>query len=342
MLPWKSWFYLFYIPPLLCKVMSVEFQLAPLNSTVLQGSDAQFNATVQGPWQVMTWTVGTTLVLIFSETTENKSSDQFSANFCVSGNTSCVTFTIHDVNTANTGPVSCALIGATPKTAQLYVQETGLVSITGGNVTVRHRFGVKFECVSTNWFIEPSVSWRQNGEAVDSSLYNTSSSPYQSSTNATYFNSTSILTFQAAGDTTVECLATVPGLKTPKSSSVFLDVVFPDWTVLIAVVVSFGGFALVVLLILGIMFCYKRRKEKKRSYDDDVRRVRTQSQLGRITAPGDKHGQENPSFVSDGQTGSNDVTESNVYHVNLPDILELPDFSDGNAGFMKHRHATTV
>ena len=36
----------------------------------------------------------------------------------------------------------------------------------------------------------------------------------------------------------------------------------PDWTVLIAVVVSFGGAALLVLLILGIIFCYKRRKEK--------------------------------------------------------------------------------
>lgn len=39
----------------------------------------------------------------------------------------------------------------------------------------------------------------------------------------------------------------------------------PDWTVLIAVVVSISGFALLVLLILGIIFCYKRRKEKRKA-----------------------------------------------------------------------------
>lgn len=39
----------------------------------------------------------------------------------------------------------------------------------------------------------------------------------------------------------------------------------PDWTVLIAVVVSIGGFALLVLLIIGIVFCYRRRKEKRKA-----------------------------------------------------------------------------
>lgn len=37
----------------------------------------------------------------------------------------------------------------------------------------------------------------------------------------------------------------------------------PDWTVLIAVVVSIGGLALLVLLIIGIIFCCRRRKEKR-------------------------------------------------------------------------------
>lgn len=36
----------------------------------------------------------------------------------------------------------------------------------------------------------------------------------------------------------------------------------PDWTVLVALVVSISGFALLVLLIYGIIFCYKCRKGK--------------------------------------------------------------------------------
>lgn len=38
----------------------------------------------------------------------------------------------------------------------------------------------------------------------------------------------------------------------------------PDWTVLVAVVVSFGSCALLVLLIVGIVFYNKRRKSKRK------------------------------------------------------------------------------
>ncbi|KAG8008205.1 Calmodulin regulator protein PCP4 [Nibea albiflora] len=97
-------------------------------------------------------------------------------------------------------------------------------------------------------------------QAVNSSLYNTTGI-----NDVNYFNSTSVLKFQAVSDTRVECLATVPALKNPQSSSVHLVVVPkpPDWTVLIAVVLSFSCAALLALLIIGIVFCYKRRKEKR-------------------------------------------------------------------------------
>lgn len=38
-----------------------------------------------------------------------------------------------------------------------------------------------------------------------------------------------------------------------------------DWTVLIAVVSSISGLALLVLLIVGIIFCCRRRKEKRKA-----------------------------------------------------------------------------
>ncbi|XP_075343382.1 uncharacterized protein igsf5a [Odontesthes bonariensis] len=143
-------------------------------------------------------------------------------------------------------------------------------------------------------------------------------------------------------------MAAVPALKTPQSSSVFMVVVPTDWTVLIAIVLSFAALALLVLLILGIVFCYKRRKEKEPNYQDEVRRVRTQSHLSGVNAPGQKQGQVNPSF--EGQTS---VTPSDGVGLQLhfSNILETSGVANSNLagngavdelGFHKHRHATTV
>lgn len=47
----------------------------------------------------------------------------------------------------------------------------------------------------------------------------------------------------------------------------------PDWTVLIALVVSVTGFALLMLLIYGIVFCYKRRKGEGTFHSQLVKRL---------------------------------------------------------------------
>ncbi|XP_037543550.1 immunoglobulin superfamily member 5 [Nematolebias whitei] len=254
---WISWLSLFSIWSLLCTAIE-DLQVEPQNSTVLRGSDARFNATLQGTWQVMTWTVGGSFVLTATPAEIISSSQMFSARFCSS---SCVEFTIHNVSRSQAGPIICSVqAGYTPQTAQLSVQESGTVRITSGNVTVMQAQQVEFQCETTAWFPIPSVSWNLNGQAVDSSFYNTTSMA-----DGHFFNSTSVLKIKTASSTKVECMATLPTLKTPQCSSVFLVVVPkpPDWTVLIAVVVSFGGIALLVLLIIGIIFIYKYRKEKK-------------------------------------------------------------------------------
>lgn len=78
---------------------------------------------------------------------------------------------------------------------------------------------VEFQCVTYGWYPTPTVSWTRDGEAVNSSLYNTTST-----TDGGYSNSTSVLNFQAVRNTIVECLATVSTLPQPQSSSVFLVV----------------------------------------------------------------------------------------------------------------------
>ncbi|XP_047186523.1 hemicentin-1 isoform X2 [Scophthalmus maximus] len=339
-------------------VVSQQFQLEPLNSTVLQGSDVRFNATVEGDWRVMSWDVGDFQVLTFTVNgTILRSSPRFSAGFCSAGDKTCVEFIIHSVTRKETGPVECTVQGEYgSKTAQLNVQEGGTVHITGGDVTVVQDQLVEFQCVSAAWFPTPTVTWMQNDQAVDSSLYNTSSMA-----DADFFNATSVLKLQAVRNATVECRATVPALTNPPSSSVFMVVVPkpPDWTVLIAVVVSFGGLALLVLLILGIIFCYKRKKEKESSYQDEMRRARTQSQISDASAAGQRHGQVNAGYVVEGHTSvaPSELTDSSVCQANGPSNYEMPDILNSNqggngynsayntmdeSGYRKHRHVTIV
>ena len=57
----------------------------------------------------------------------------------------------------------------------------------------------------------------------------------------------------------------------------------PDWTVLIAVVCSIGGFALLVLLILGIIFCIKHRKKKRKTLFMLILKELTQYCISKVT-----------------------------------------------------------
>ncbi|XP_032390530.1 immunoglobulin superfamily member 5 isoform X2 [Etheostoma spectabile] len=345
---WRPRPKLFCLCLILCATgVSGVFQLQPLNAAVLQGSDARFNATVQGNWEFMTWKFQDIFVLAISGSGNVTSTEeQFSARFCSGGDASCVEFIIHNVSRNESGPVVCSVLGGRSKTAQLEVQEHGTVNITGENVTAMQDQQVEFRCVTSAWYPTPTVSWTWNGQAVDSSLYNTSSMA-----DGDTFNSTSVLKFQAERNTTVECRATVQALTNPQSSSVFLVVVPkpPDWTVLIAVVLSFGGCALLALLIIGIIFCYKRRKEKQTNYKDEIsKRVRTQS-------PAAVQGVfENTGYVSEGETsvapskhtdsGFGQAIGSNVYVVPVYSLQAINGSNNtvDQSGFRKHRHVTIV
>lgn len=327
-----------------------QFQLDPVNVTQLQGSDAKFTATVQVPWEYMMFNVGGYPVLTMpSGGNVTSTSPRFSAWSC---NSSCVEFTIHNMTRKDTGPVLCSVQGGvpiSPKMSQLYVQESGSVSISGGDKMVKQDEQVELQCETADWFPAPTISWTLNGQTVNSSLVNTTSV-----TNGDTYDSTSVLKFQAIRNTTVTCLATIPALSSPKSNSTQLGVVPKptDWTVLIAIVVSFSSFALLVLLIIGIIFCYKRRKEKKPTYQAQMMRQRTQSQLStRPTVT--QHGQDNPVFVIDGHMTlpPSENSDSGYFQMNGPFYEQhaVDDYQQGNGAntnlelsFPKHRHVTIV
>ncbi|KAF6739489.1 Immunoglobulin superfamily member 5 [Oryzias melastigma] len=330
---------LWKIPPvLLCmsvllRSVEMEVQLEPMNATVLLGSDIQFYARVQGSWDVMTWQARGFQVLTIRKNGEVTSENGFSAMFCQDTETSCVQFTIYNISRADAGPVSCIVQGSyAPQTAYLSVQESGTLRILGGNQTVNQVQQVRFQCVAAGWYPTPSISWSENGQAVDSSLFNTSSS-----ISGGVYNSTSILSFSASSSTTIKCLASISALQEPLLDAVFLTVVPPDWTVLVAVVVSFGSCALLVLLIVGIVFYNKRRKSKQLNYTDEMRKVRTQSHISSITSPENRRGRDNPSFqvhtAESGDVSTNQHSSSNDAQVK--DLVK-------QAQSMKHRHVTIV
>lgn len=78
---------------------------------------------------------------------------------------------------------------------------------------------MQFQCDTSAWFPEPTVSWAVNGADVDSSQYNTTSVA-----DGDVFNATSVLNFQAVTSGTVECRAAIAALRNPISSSVPLTV----------------------------------------------------------------------------------------------------------------------
>ncbi|XP_029375716.1 immunoglobulin superfamily member 5 [Echeneis naucrates] len=348
---WKSWPSLFHVCLLLCATpaFSQKFDLEPMNSTVLQGTDAHFKTTVHKPWDIMIWSVKDNLVLTFSKMNGiiPPPPEGFHAHLCPN-TTDCVEFIIYNVHRNQSGPVTCAVQGDFGEvTAELHVQVNGTVSIMREYTTVEQDQQVEFHCVTTGWLPSPTVSWRRNGLVVNSNNYNTTSVE-----DGELFNSTSVLKFQAVSNTTVECQAKVSSLLHTQASSVFLVVVPrpPDWTVLIAVVTSFGGFALLVLLIIGIIFCCKRRKEKQTNYQDELRRVRTQSQLSVVTAQTD--GKVNRGYLPDIQTGGTPSDHTNSGYLNnkkqngnsnqAGNICNKAFNTLEDADLRKHRHATIV
>lgn len=104
-------------------VASQTFVLEPVSSTVLEGSNVTFNATVVGEWQIMTWSIGENLVVTIHYDGDVTAFKNYSAGFCSAGDSRCVAFTIHNVSRMENGSVTCAVQGLFgSKTADLYVQ----------------------------------------------------------------------------------------------------------------------------------------------------------------------------------------------------------------------------
>ncbi|KAJ7996067.1 hypothetical protein DPEC_G00233230 [Dallia pectoralis] len=328
--------------------------LEPLNADVLLGSEARFNVSLSQSWVSMTWLLKDVVVLtISSKYGVLRNEPRYTAaNFSTTG-AHRWGFFIQNVTRNDSGPISCAIQNLNPLTAQLSVHVKGSLIIAGGNVTIPEGHQAIFRCEAAGWFPEPTLNWTVNGALVDPNSKNTSSEDLNG-----LYNSTSLLTLRAANSGPVQCLASVPALTTPQSSIIYLVVVPQNWTVLIAVVCSIGGLALLVLLVLGIIYCCKRRKEANSKSDQEKMRQAASSVSGGVAAE-QRQEYDNPAYVRDNNTrvtqnefndsGYSQSTVSNNFEI--PDIININQAANGRVDasctldgtvVRKHRHATIV
>ncbi|KAL0994360.1 hypothetical protein UPYG_G00121120 [Umbra pygmaea] len=324
--------------------------LEPLNATVLEGSNASFTVSLSDTWVSISWTLKNILVLTISKQYGVLGHDpRFIGLNKSSANTDQWEFIIQNVWRNDTGPVHCAIQNMMQQTAQLSVQVNGSVSIVG-NMAVAQGHQAVLRCEASGWFPESTVSWTLDGTMADQNSYNTSSEFLDG-----LYYSTSLLTVTGVNSVLVKCLASVSALTTPQSSSFYLVVEPPDWTVLIAVVCSIGGFALLVLLIIGIVFCYKRRNKLKSDYQEEMSR----SRLSVGVAAGQRQGHDNKAYVIDGQKSvtPSEFNDSGYSRTSCSNVFEIPEVVNrnreanghasayntlGGTGHRKHRHVTIV
>ncbi|XP_041947303.1 immunoglobulin superfamily member 5 isoform X2 [Alosa sapidissima] len=315
----------FFLPT---KVVA-EVQLEPRDSAVLLGSEASFNCSLKDPWSVMTWLFnGRVALTISKDYGVLQNTTRFTAANYTTNEVYKWEFTIMNVTRNDSGVITCDVQNI-QRRAHLSIQESGTVSIKGGNITVRPDEQVFFVCVASGWFPEPQVSWNINGKMADTENYNTTVE-----TAGTLLNSNSTLSISAVESAEVQCLAKVPALFTPQTTSVFLIVdktnLQPDRTWLIAIIVTFSLVALVVLVIIGIILFCKRKNANKSSSKGNVMNPSQNAE--------ETHGKDNPGYITNG-----DRSHSNFITVNNYQIPDMNQTSSGQQNVSKiHEGMTTT
>ncbi|XP_061105381.1 uncharacterized protein LOC133133290 [Conger conger] len=334
-----------------------QVQLEPKNASVICGTDVRFNCSLSQPnWVAMTWSLNDNVVLTISEKFGVlKNSERFNATDYTTDQSYKWEFVLYNVQLNDSGEVTCDLQNIDRKTATLSVQESGTVNITSGNVTAMKNQPATIHCLAQNWFPAPLLTWKLDRISVNQDNYNISTEA-----SAGLFNSASTVILLANDSAPVECQATVPALAVPQTSNIFLTIIAEssdqDHTVLIPVTVSVLSAALLVLLIIGIIFCCKRRMAKS-SYEEEVRKTRSLSERNTSEI---EQGKDNIAYLPDdsqqgvtpGEFNYSGFDQTNAFHtLEMPDVLYNSNHTanghdpipvHGIPGSKKHRHATIV
>ncbi|XP_035477699.2 immunoglobulin superfamily member 5 isoform X1 [Scophthalmus maximus] len=283
-----------------------QMTLAPGALTVLRGDEARFTcSTSDARWTVMVWLLNGTAVLTVSKShgVLPSTGTNVTAEPASGSKGDGWTFVLRSAERRSQGQVTCDLQGIDRKTANLFVQEKGVVRVSGDDQLALKGQPVQFECQAAGWFPEPRLQWQVNDREVSEGDYNVSSEESGKS----LFTVSSNLSVTAAKSSRVDCLASVSGLRTPLKSSVRLTVVAEvlhddadDCTVPLALTASLSALLLLLLLCVCIVLCHRQRRRARSSTPEAT--WFDQSVVGISSVAEATRGKVNLGYSSEGHT----------------------------------------
>ncbi|KAM3616294.1 uncharacterized protein V6R79_015622 [Siganus canaliculatus] len=279
-----------------------QMTLTPERLTVLRGEDAFFTCSPnKAPWTVMVWSLNNAVILTISKDTgvlpsiiPNVTAKEQGSNWVLN---------LTNTQREHQGEVTCDLQGNNRGTSNLFVQEKGSVKVLGNDKLAFQGRSVLFECQAAGWFPRPTLKWKVGDTEVSPDHYNTSSVESEGN----LFTVSSNLSVTAVKSSVVYCFASVSPPTSLLNSSVRLTVVAEvvhevnDCTVPLAVTASLTAFLLLLLLCIGAVLWYIRRRQAKSSPQEAIRS--DQSVSWRDVVAQATGGKVNQGYSGEGPTG---------------------------------------
>ncbi|NXO27853.1 IGSF5 protein, partial [Cisticola juncidis] len=251
----------------------------PENATVLAGSEARFNCTVSAGWRVLIWLCkGSPVLTVLSSQGSVETTERFTSQNYTHGDEFTSELIIHNTQPSDSGRVECSIQQPSENNfAFLSVQVNGSLLIKNSTLTVRENQTVEIVCEALGWAPAPDMTWMTNDSVVDKSSYVTQQSPGPHGLH----NSLSTLTLTPTDTEVLTCLADIEALPSPQNATVTL--IFDKsateneysednrstWVIVVAVVLSFLGIVLlIVIIVFAVRCCLKRRGS---TYQNEIR-----------------------------------------------------------------------
>ncbi|XP_028817023.1 SH3 domain-binding glutamic acid-rich protein isoform X2 [Denticeps clupeoides] len=320
--------------------------LEPAELRVLRGMSASFNCSTASRWNVMIWHLNDRVVLTISRRHGIMECTQCEVFNHSSPDVSSWEMVLQQVDLKD-HTVTCEVQNGPKNSSNLFVEETGSIQISGGNVSVVWGQQVVLQCQTHGWFPSPNLTWLLNGEKRDT--LNTSS---MLDTTGLY-STTSTFTIRANKSSRVECQASLSALLKPQSSVVSLTVVMEmDTTLVKRLVVYLSSITAVLAVVICTVLCSRKMGRTRKCRHPNAMRIVQGVSANSVAT--DTEGRINPGYISAYNTGNDNSHLSNSAHgqkhaiasQQIPDVISSNDHTActfySADGIKTSRRVTTV
>ncbi|NXG20824.1 IGSF5 protein, partial [Grallaria varia] len=242
----------------------------PANATVLAGSQARFNCTVSAGWKILIWlSNGNPVLTVLSSQGSVETTERFTSRNYTSGDEFTSELIIHNTQPSDSGRIECSIQQPSEDNfAFLLVQVNGSLFIKNSTITVKENRTVEIVCEALGWAPAPDISWMTNDSFIDKSRYVNQQSPGPDDLH----NVLSILTVTPTATEVLTCLADIEALPEPQNATVTL--IFDNstaenyysednrnsWVIVLAVVFSFLGVVLLIVVTVFVVRCCLKKR----------------------------------------------------------------------------------